>query len=270
MNDNYSQENIGSARKIVTELTQGRIEKGMELLRVLKEEIYDAIPVKKRQSQGITWVVQRISALLAEVCEGDLLIREIALVLSVHLPKDDLIMGAPIFLMGEYGKRYPTEVYEFFEKVAASENWVVREFAQAGFRQLILPNREIVHSWLKETAQKDDPYLRRFVSETLRPVAVNRWMNGDTEYSLRILGSLFRELHPYPRTSVGNNLSDLSRRNPDRIFSIVRELVEMGDKNSYWIAYRACRNLVKQHPLKVMDLLGVDEYHYKDRNSYRF
>ena len=37
------------------------------------------------------------------------------------------------------------------------------------------------------------------------------------------------------------------------------------DGNSRWIATRACRNLVKQEPVRVMDLLGVDEYRYKDR-----
>jgi 3-methyladenine DNA glycosylase AlkC len=134
---------------------------------------------------------------------------------------------------------------------------------------LIYPNQEIVHIWLEAAARSDSPYLRRLVSETLRPVALNRWMNKMPEYSLSILQLLFHESHPYPRTSVGNNLSDLSRRNPDVIFSIVRELVATEDRNSYWIAYRACRNLVKSHPQKVLDLLGVDEYHYKDRNYYR-
>jgi 3-methyladenine DNA glycosylase AlkC len=68
---------------------------------------------------------------------------------------------------------------------------------------------------------------------------------------------------------VGNNLSDLARRNPDLILGIVKDLVESGDKNSYWIAYRACRNMVKNAPEEVMDILAVDEYHYKDRNFYR-
>ena len=74
---------------------------------------------------------------------------------------------------------------------------------------------------------------------------------------------MFRESAPYPRTSVGNNLSDLARRLPELVYGLVEELVASGDKNSYWIAYRACRNLVKQEPVRVMDLLQVDEYKYK-------
>ncbi|MBN1358009.1 hypothetical protein JW988_04480, partial [Candidatus Bathyarchaeota archaeon] len=69
----------------------------------------------------------------------------------------------------------------------------------------------------------------------------------------------------YPRTSLGNNLSDLAKQLPDLVFELVAELVASGDRNSYWIAYRACRNLVKKEPIKVMNLLKIDEYRYKKR-----
>ena len=64
---------------------------------------------------------------------------------------------------------------------------------------------------------------------------------------------------------MGNNLSDLSRRNPDLVTGIAAELAASGNSNSYWIAYRACRNLVKQRPEQVLDVLHTDEYRYKDR-----
>ncbi|MCD4792139.1 MAG: hypothetical protein K8R54_02815 [Bacteroidales bacterium] len=50
------------------------------------------------------------------------------------------------------------------------------------------------------------------------------------------------------------------RKLPELVLNIVKELVASNDKNSYWIAYRTCRNLVKKYPLKVMDLLKIDEY----------
>jgi 3-methyladenine DNA glycosylase AlkC len=84
-----------------------------------------------------------------------------------------------------------------------------------------------------------------------------------------VLRLMFAEAHPYPRTSVGNNLSDLSRRQPERIYTIVQELVESKNANSAWIAHRACRNLVKTDPRRVMDLLGIEEYHYKDRHYFK-
>jgi 3-methyladenine DNA glycosylase AlkC len=181
----------------------------------------------------------------------------------------DLLQGASIFLMAEYGVQHPAEVFPFFASAAGSEAWVIREFSAGAFRKVIDPNKILVQDWLVHLAQAADPKLRRFSSETLRPVVQNKWLNKEPEYSLTVLRLMFREAHPYPRTSVGNNLSDLSRRQPELIFSLAQNLAASGDANSRWIAYRACRNLVKKDPGRVMDLLGVDEYHYKDRNYVR-
>jgi len=59
------------------------------------------------------------------------------------------------------------------------------------------------------------------------------------------------------------------RVNQEIAWPIVEKLALNGDKTSYWIAYRACRNYVKNEPLKVMDLLDVDEYKYKKRIQRR-
>ena len=57
----------------------------------------------------------------------------------------------------------------------------------------------------------------------------------------------------------------MARHLPDLVFELVIELVSSGNRNSYWIAYRACRNLVKEDPRRVMDVLHVNEYRYKKR-----
>jgi hypothetical protein len=103
------------------------------------------------------------------------------------------------------------------------------------------------------------------VRESVRPVAENRWMHKDPDYALEIIRELFRESDPYPRTSVGNSLSDWMRVNQELTWPIVSQLAASGDPNAYWIAYRACRNLVKKQPLQVLETLGVEEYSYKDR-----
>jgi len=68
---------------------------------------------------------------------------------------------------------------------------------------------------------------------------------------------------------VGNNLSDLSRQLPELVFEIVKELMSRENENSQWIANRACRNLIKMEPLRVMDLLKVDTYVYKTKKYKR-
>jgi 3-methyladenine DNA glycosylase AlkC len=266
----FSPAETQSAQQIIDHLLEGQISQGVEMLRALKDDIHAAIPARQRQSRGITWVLQRISQLLISECTTQPQdIRTLADILFENLDLNDFLVGVPIFLMAEYGKTDPAGVLEFFLLVADSDDWVVREFAAAGFHKLVKPCQEVALPWLRQVAQSDRPNVRRFVSETLRPVTDNRWLQDEPETSLGILRLLFRESHPYPRTSVGNNLSDLARRNPKLILGIVRALVDSGNKNSYWIAYRACRNMVKVSPEEIMDILGVDEYHYKDRNFYR-
>jgi 3-methyladenine DNA glycosylase AlkC len=237
----------------------------VDRLRELKEVIYASIPDKQRQSRGITWVVHTISELLNENSHSEKHIKNLAIRFYEYIEQSDLLVGVPIFLMARYGTNHVEEVLGFYTEVATSDAWVVREFAAAGFRQLITPNRTIVHPWLKQMARQRDPNRRRFASETLRPVTFLNWIQKEPAYSLDVLQLLFHEAHPYPRTSVGNNLSDLSRRNPELVYALAQDLVESGDKNSYWIAYRACRNLVKKDPQRVMDILQTTEYHYKDR-----
>lgn len=237
----------------------------MDRLRELKELLHASIPEKQRQSRGITWVVQTISELLIENSPPGARIKDLALRFYEHIAPGDLLVGVPIFLMAKAGRDHVEEVFDFYAEVAAADAWVVREFGAAAFRQSITPNRADVQPWLKWMATQCDPNQRRFASETLRPVTVLKWVQEEPAYSLGVLRLLFHEAHPYPRTSVGNNLSDLSRRNPELIYALVQELVESGDKNSYWIAHRACRNLVKKDPGRVMDILQTNEYRYKDR-----
>jgi 3-methyladenine DNA glycosylase AlkC len=269
MKTDFSEAEVSAAAAITQDLMGGQVGRGIGQLRTLKDDVHAAIPEKLRIGRGITWVVERVSMLLAAQGLPDDRQREMALFIYTQLKEDDLLVGVPIFLMAEYGVRHPAETFGFFETAAGAEHWVVREFTAGAFRKTIGPNKDVVLPWLQKMAQSSDPNQRRFASETLRPVTHNKWLNQQPEYSLSVLRLLFKESHPYPRTSVGNNLSDLSRRQPKLIFELVKDLVASGDANSYWIAYRACRNLVKKEPQRVMDLLRVEEYHYKDRNFYR-
>jgi 3-methyladenine DNA glycosylase AlkC len=268
MKTDFSKAEVSAATAITQDFLEGQVERGIERLRALKNEVHAAIPEKLRIGRGITWVVERVSMMLAAQTISDETLQELASSIYAQLKEDDLLIGVAIYLMAEYGVQHPLKTFGFFETAAGAEHWVVREFTAGAFRKVIERNQDVVLPWLQKMAQESNPNRRRFASETLRPVAYNKWLIHQPEYSLSVLRMLFKEAHPYPRTSVGNNLSDLSRRQPELVFGLVRELVATGDANSYWIAYRACRNLVKQDPQRVMNLLRVEEYHYKDRNFY--
>jgi 3-methyladenine DNA glycosylase AlkC len=229
------------------------------------DELYANIPDNKRISYGIVHVVKTLSEYLyTHLVEID---APVYLIASHMFKKSDDFKGKGVLLgiLSCYGLGDYKKVLPYFESAAASSDWEVRELAQMFFRKLIKNHPGEMKEYLLKLVKSKDANIRRFVAETLRPVQENRWFYKNPDYSLPILRNMFKESSPYPRTSVGNNLSDLARQLPGLVYDLVKELVDSGDKNSYWIAYRACRNLVKKEPVKVMDLFKVDEYKYEKR-----
>ena len=250
---------------IIAPAIQGEYARAVSAINPVLDELYANIPEKKRISYGITHTVKVLAEYLHARLAGEgAPVFEIASQLYNH-GKTYQETGVALGVLAEYGLCDYAPVLPFFERAAASPDWILREFTQMFFRRLIKRYPDEMQAFLLQLVKSPDDNLRRFVSETLRPVQENRWFYKDPDYSLTVLRHLFQESAAYPRTSVGNTLSDLARRLPELVYGLVAELVASGDKNSYWIAYRACRNLVKQEPLRVMDLLGVDEYRYKER-----
>ncbi|WXG42220.1 MAG: hypothetical protein WED07_15885 [Candidatus Freyarchaeum deiterrae] len=229
------------------------------------DELYANIPDNKRISYGRVHTIKVLSEYLyIRFVEMDAPIYQIAS--SIFERGDDYkSKGVSLGVLSFYGLGDYRKVLPFFEAAAVSPEFDMREMAQMFFRKLIKKYPDEAKEYLLQLVNSEDAKIRRFVAETLRPVQENRWFYQNPDYPLSVLKHLFKEKAAYPRTAVGNNLSDLARKLPDLVYDLVKELVESGDKNSYWIAYRACRNLVKKEPVKVMNLLKVDEYRYKKR-----
>lgn len=250
---------------IIQNLISNNYEAGIEHIRSTLIQLYNSIPDNKRISYGRVHVIKLLSQLIHEK-----LVEAEAPVFSIskkifEQSTDFWSAGVGLGLISFCGLDDYKSALPYFENAAASESWDVREFAQMFFRKLIKKYPDEMHTFLSKLTESENANVRRFVAETLRPVQENQWFYRKPEFSLGVLRKMFREHSVYPRTAVGNNLSDLARRLPELVLDIVRELVESGDKNSHWIAYRACRNLVKTEPIRVMDILKVDEYKYKNR-----
>jgi len=233
------------------------------------DELYANIPDNRRTSYGRVHTVKVLSEYLyTQFTQMGAPAYEIA---SRAFKKADDYRtgGVSLGILSHYGLGDYRKVLPYFESAAASSDYAMRELAQMFFRKLIGKHPDEIKEYLLRLAKSEDANVRRFVSETLRPVQENRWFYKNPNYPLSILKNMFKESSPYPRASIGNNLSDLARRLPDLVYDLAKELVDSGDKNSCWIAYRACRNLVKKEPLRVMDLLKVDEYKYKNRTHKR-
>lgn len=250
---------------IITNVLQNNHAQATKHVADILKELYDGIPENKRISFGIVYTIQVLSKhLFTCFVERNANVYEIGATLFER-SEDFQSKGVALGILSFYGLDDYKAVLPFFEASAASVDWNMREFAQMFFRKLIRKWPDEMQEYLLKLTGHRDPNIRRFISETLRPVKENRWFYESPDYSLSILRKLFKEKAQYPRTSVGNNLSDLARHLPDLVLELVEELVAGGDRNSYWIAYRACRNLVKKQPIRVMDLLHVGEYRYKKK-----
>jgi 3-methyladenine DNA glycosylase AlkC len=227
--------------------------------------MYAAIPQNKRVSYGIVHTVKELGEHLFTVLkENNVSVFEATSTIFDCSIKTES-RAVALCILSHYGVDFPEKALPYFEKAAADDDWEMREISQILFRKLIKEHASMMQKFLIKLVRSKDENVRRFVGETLRPVCENKWFYKDPEYSLVVIRHLFKENKAYPRTSAGNNLSDLARHLPEMVYKIVEELVSSGDKNSYWIAYRACRNLVKKEPERVMKLLGTESYKYKDR-----
>ena len=250
---------------IINPVLKGKYAFAIGNINPIVDELYANIPDNKRISYGIVHVVETLSEYLyTHLVERDAPVYRIACRMLKE-SYDFKSKGVSLGMLSYYGLGDYEKVLSYFESAAASPQWQERELAQMFFRKIIKKYPDEMKEYLLQLVKSEDANIRRFVGETLRPVQENRWFYKNPDYPSSILRKMFRESSPYPRTSVGNNLSDLAKPHPDLVYDLVAELVNSGDENSYWIASRACRNLVKADPVKVMDLLKVDEYKYKKR-----
>ena len=262
-----TQKNIDN--KIIENILKGNYVLAVNNISSIFDNIYKKIPEKKRISYGRVHVIKLLSKNIYEkLSEKGFINFDIAADLY-EKSKDFKSKGVSLGIISFCGLEEPKRTLPYFVSAADSPDFDQREMAQMFFRKIIKKHPATSKKILLNLVNSSYSNVRRFVGETLRPVKENKWFYERPEYPLSILRNLFKESSPYPRTSVGNNLSDLAKHHPDLVCKLVKELVDSGNENSYWIAYRACRNLIKKEPKKVMNLLKIDEYKYKNRTYKR-
>lgn len=236
------------------------------------EQIHKEIPENKRISYGRYNIIKKIGIFIYPLLEksaSDIVL--FAQKLIDYEADDPFVKSLGVQLYSIYGEKSSNLdiVLRLFEKIAADDNWIVRECSSGFIRKLIKAFPDKIHPWYKQMAQSKLPMQRRFAIESLRPVVENHWIKKKPEFAFSILELMYEENDEYPRTSVGNSLSDWMRIDEKRTLEVVKKLAGSGNKDSCWIAYRACRNLIKKEPVLVMDILKIDRYKYKDRQFHR-
>lgn len=246
--------------RIIHPLLEKSYDSSLNWISKIQTELYQNIPDRKRISYGRFYTIKVLSR---HIFSRLTVLNAPAFDISTKLfekSSDYITRGVALGILSFCGLDNFECILPYFETAANADHWETRESAAAFFSKLIKKYPEKAQKYFLNLVKSDNPNLRRFAGESLRPVNENRCLYNNPDYTLSILKHLFRESAPYPRTSVGNNLSDLAKRYPEMVYDLVKELVDSGNKDSYWIAYRACRNLVKQEPIRVMDILKVDKY----------
>jgi len=236
------------------------------------KQVYTDIPQNKRISCGRYSIIRKIGDIIyPQLCETEVDVQDLASGMFGNRENGPFVKSLGIHLASIYAEKTGQikDTLHLFENAAEDKNWEIRECAVGFVRKLIKKYPDHIHEWFDGLVKSENPLLRRFVCESLRPAVENKWFRSNPDYPFSILKKLFKESAEYPRTSIGNCLSDWMRINETMILPVVRELASNGDRNSYWIAYRACRNLVKRKPLLVMDILKTDSYKYKNRKYLR-
>lgn len=253
---------------IAVQISNSTVSEIADRLHDLIEQVGSEIPAKKKISYGRYSIIKYLGLEFYPILmEDNIEVFSFAKIVFEDSRHDQFVRAFAIQLISLYGlEKYNLQVVlQVFEKAAINDLWEIRECSAGFIRKLIKQYPDEMKDWYILQSESENPLIRRFASESIRPVADNRWFRKNPDFCFSVIEKLYSESSPYPRTSVGNNLSDWSRIDKEKIFRIVENLVATNNKNSYWIAYRACRNLVKTEPPRVMDLLKVDEYKYKKR-----
>lgn len=230
--------------------------------------VHADIPEKKRPTYGRYTITKRLGGEFFKHINKDSID---VIVLSHQLYEnknsDPFVRSFGIQLITLYAQQSGDlqTALSLIEQAADDSDWIVRECTQGFVKVIVKKYPEEMKQWYGSLVDSESANTRRFVVESLRPVTDNKWMHKEPEYPLSIIRHLFQESDPYPRSSVGNSLSDWFRIDEEITWPIVEGLAKSDNENSQWIAYRACRNVVKKDPQRVMKMLGVTEYKYKDR-----
>ena len=260
-----------SIDKILKNIKKVSVSKITTSLGKLIEHIRADIPEKKRISYGRYNIIKQMGfEFYPRLEKAEIDTFYFALKIFSNPDHDQFVRSLAVQLISIYGLKTKdlAMVLPVFKKAAADEHWEMRECSAGFIRKLIKEYPDELKKWYLRQVVSKNPLLRRFACESIRPVSDNKWLIERSDFVFSIIENLYTESNSYPRTSVGNNLSDWARIDKERVYKIVKELVKNGNKNSHWIAYRACRNLVKIEPVRVMDLLKVSEYKYKNRTYY--
>lgn len=168
--------------------------------------------------------------------------------------------GFNVMIFPDFVEKYGQDEWElslpalaFFTTLCSSE-FAIRPF--------LARDPERAMAYLYQWAKDENFHLRRLASEGCRPRLP--WamslpgFKKDPGLILPLLEILKDDPVDYVRTSVANNLNDISKDHPDLVLDICEKWFGLS-KNTDWIVKRACRTMLKAGNKRALILFGFGD-----------
>lgn len=201
--------------------------------------------------------------------------RHIAMVLARHLPADYTEAIKLIIKLVQLSKKHQDGLalaYMFLPEFVAlyglddikTSTKAIEEITQFtscefAVRPFIIQYPQQMMQQMLAWSEHRSPHVRRLSSEACRPrlpwATTLAPLKKDPALILPILEKLKQDESKYVRTSLANNLNDISKDHPDITIAIAKRWKGLSP-NTDWIIKHACRTLLKQGNTEVMQLFG--------------
>ncbi|MCL1922631.1 MAG: DNA alkylation repair protein [Propionibacteriaceae bacterium] len=178
---------------------------------------------------------------------------------------DQVVMNDGTWLDG-FGFFFPTFVElfgvseEYWEvSVGALERYTPYASSEFAVRPFIVLDQERMMAQMLAWAGHEDEHVRRLASEGCRPqlpwAPALAAFKKDPSPIVPILERLKADPSPHVRTSVGNNLNDISKTHPELVLEIAQQW-HGADERTDWIVKHGCRTLLKRGNRLALGLFG--------------
>ncbi|WP_295628822.1 DNA alkylation repair protein [uncultured Corynebacterium sp.] len=183
--------------------------------------------------------------------------------LGPELREDQGIFNDSWFLMPvarfveEYGLDHP------HQSLAAIEAITRRHTGEYAIRPFLKQHHDLTMRHVRQWAASESHNVRRLASEGIRPrlpwAGQHRPFIDDPAPVLEIIDALTEDPSAFVRTSVANNLNDISKDHPDlAVATAERWLAREGSDRTAWIVDKGLRTLVKAGHPGALRVLGAE------------
>lgn len=155
----------------------------------------------------------------------------------------------------EFGLDHPRE------SLAAIEQITRRHTGEYAIRPYLAQWHEMTMAAVRDWARSDSHNVRRLASEGIRPRLP--WAGqfapfiADPRPVIEVIDLLIDDPSLYVRTSVANNLHDISRDHPELAVDTAVRWLAAGSERTSWIVTKGLRTLVKKGHPGALELVGA-------------